>query len=225
MPDETLANDFSSIPAEVTDDGYVSADGDTYVIEDCSAVLDSETESDADLTTSVLASDFEVLANENVFPVSDPVLLAASYLPDSGNVYHLFISGQEYSFFVPEDVETLMVLDGSIVNMGSSSITGLLVPNNGSVNVNSWQERFLTIQPLLTSSGNKNAFRYGSRCYMTIYSEDSGSSLTSTTTYVVPSVTSEPKPGYNFDSFQLFVCGALLLSLLFSLIGGIIRTR
>lgn len=225
MPDETLASDFSSIPAEITEDGYVSADGENYVTEDGFAVLESESESDADLTTSVLESDIEVLANENVFPVSDPVLLSASYLPDSGNVYHLSISGQEYSLFVPEDIETLMVLDGSIVNMGSSSVTGLLVANDGAVNVYSWQERFLTIQPLLTSSANNNAYRYGSRCYITTYSVGSGSSLTSTTTYVVPSVTSEPKPGHNFDSFQLFVCGALLLSLLFSLIGGIIRTR
>lgn len=223
MPDETLASDFSFIPAEITEDGYVSADGESYVIEDGLPVLESDSE--ADLTTSVLDSDVEVLANENVFPVSDPVSLSASYLPDSGNVYRLSISGQEYSFFVPEDVQSLMVLDGSIVNMGSSSVTGLLVSNDGSVNLNSWQERFLTVQPLLTSSGNNNAYRYGSRCYITTYSVGSGSSLTSTTSYVVPSVTGQPKPGHNFDSFQLFVCGALLLSLLFSLIGGIIRTR
>lgn len=222
MPEETLANDFSSIPAEITEDGYVSADGDSYVIEDGLPVL--ETESVSNISESSIDVD-EVIFDENVFPISDPVPLTASYLPDFGNVYRLSISGQEYLFFLPEDVETLVVIDGSIVNLGSSSITGLLVPVDEPVNFYSWQERYLTIQPLLTSSANNNAYRYGSRIYVTSYSIGTGTSLSSTTSYVVPSVLAEPKPGHSFDSFQLFVCGALLVSLLFSLIGGIIRTR
>lgn len=224
---ETLPNDFSEVIAESNADGtYIDGNGELQ--NNAAAGLDPGTGTIGEVTKSELV-DIEELpfySVESLEEVSVKAYEGVSFLSevdlaDTGRAYTLSIGGIDYQAYFPVDA-ALDVIDDQLVNVGSANITGILSAD-GSEDLNSWIRQYITLSPLYTSSGNTNAYRYGSRAYVTTYAAGTGNSLTSEQEYVRPVVVDQPKLGVDFSLFQILVVGLLFVLVLFDSLGGIFR--
>lgn len=224
---ETLPDSLEAVSAEYNESGFIDAVGESH----------SETEeasSEIEFDTEVFNIDDSFFI-EKYYPEgdlsSDSLLTVQAVslgsrvnvsLPDNGNVYQCIINGVSRKVVFPSDVE-LSVVDGYLVNLNSSPVTGIV---DSGVSVSNFNQYYLTVNPLLSSSSNSNAWRYGSYAYLTEFYEDSsyGSTrLSSTNTYAVVSVEKIPRTGWNLSGFELTVL-ALLCAIVFtrvvSIFGG-----
>lgn len=127
--------------------------------------------------------------------------------------YKIELDGVQYYCWFPAGAEVGITDDGYLYNETANNITGIIATDLSGVSLNSYNDS-VTIAPLLNTSGNNNAFRYGSRVYISDY-YSSGNTLNYTTTYVNDAkVIEKPSPGYGFSRFQialLFVAGLIVL--------------
>lgn len=140
---------------------------------------------------------------------ADPVRAASPTMPKS-KAYLLELDGVQYYAWFPSG-STLGVSDeGYIYNEGSANISAVISTSLDGVSLGGYND-FITIAPLLASSSNNNAFRYGSRVYITDYYVQ-GNTLYNNVTYIGSAkMIDKPGAGYGFSSYQLVVFAALLL--------------
>lgn len=130
------------------------------------------------------------------------------------NAYQLQLDGDTYYVWFPSGARLEVSDDGYIYNATDANISGVLSSTLDGVDYNSYNDT-LTIAPMFTSSGNNNAYRYGSRVYITDYYESSSSYLQSDVTYVSEAIClKEPGAGYGFSNFQLVTFGMMFTLLL-----------
>lgn len=112
---------------------------------------------------------------------TDPVRAASPTMPKS-KAYLLELDGIQYYAWFPSG-STLGVSDeGYIYNEGSANISAVISTSLDGVSLGGYND-FVTVAPLLASSSNNNAYRYGSRVYITDYYVQ-GNSLYNNVTYV-----------------------------------------
>lgn len=173
---------------------------------------------------SVTESEFETEAEViNIALDVQPYVLTqiSSFDASQMLVYQLRISGTTYYAYFPVD-SNLAVLNGYLVNMGSANVSGVL-SRTGSLEVDSYNQYMLTIQPLLTTGSQSNAYRYGSRSYMTTYSPGTNNTLNSTNSYVSVQVLDIPSAGAGWDQWHLGMFVLLLALVIFNVIGAFLR--
>ncbi len=222
---ETVAAELSDIEAEPG----VNAEGETYI--DYSAIASEaieraeyerlqsiygETETDP-----VLETEETTLSVQEIFNL-DSELVAVNAAPEvravtpempEAKAYKLNLDGREVYAWFPSGARLVVTSDGYLYNETGSSITGIISDSVNGVSFNGYNDT-VTIAPLLTGSGNNNAFRYGSRVYVTDYYV-SGSSLYNSTTYITDATcTKEPGAGYGFSSYQYCIFGLLFVLVL-----------
>lgn len=223
---ETLPDDFSDVTAESYEESVVDGNGQLQdsdsigdaAIEESNGVLNETEISETEMSLDSLS----LSSDDEVIPLSVNAFSLGSDFPSSGNLWQLSLSGSTYYVYFPIDAH-LLVVDGHLVNIGSSSVTGL-ASVDGTFNIDTYNSYYLTLQPISTTSGNNNAYRYGSRSSLVYYYPGTSSStLSSKTQYVTVEVLDQPKPGYQFSAESLVICGLLLFLCLVELVGGIIR--
>lgn len=144
----------------------------------------------------------------------------ASNIPDFKNLWKLTINDTEYNVLFP-DGSDLVVVNGKIYNRSSSSITGVIIDNTFSDN--SYFQQSITVLPLASNSTQNTVYRYGSRIYITRFSQGTSStSLVTSVSYVQPSSVERPS-GWSLSPEGLVISGLLLFSVLVSIIGGLLR--
>lgn len=138
------------------------------------------------------------------------------YVMPEANAYKLSLDGNEYYAWFPAGAELVVTDEGRLYNSTSSNITGVISSTLDGIAFNSYNDT-ITVAPLLTSSGNNNAFRYGSRIYVTDY-YSSGSQLYNSVSYVTDAeVLKKPGAGYGWSRFE-FITVAIYTIILFLLI-------
>lgn len=175
----------------------------------------TEEETTPEETTLSVEEDF-LLDSQLVEVRAASQLRVANPVMPEAKAYQLNIGGTTYYAWFPAGARLVVCEDGTIYNETGANITGIISNSLNGVNVNGYNDT-ITVAPLLSGSGNNNAYRYGSRVYTTHYYV-SGSSLLNSTTYQTD-VTCEKEPGagYGFTNFQYVTIGILLI-LLFLLI-------
>jgi len=125
--------------------------------------------------------------------------------------YKVRFDGNDYTAVFPVSVaDSLSVSDGVLCNVGASAVTGRLFAD--SFDTGSYGDRFVTLNSVLSTSGNNNAYRYGSWSYVTRYYPYSGSgssSLNSSVSYGNVYVVEEPPAFSSMTTFQLIFVGCL----------------
>lgn len=131
---------------------------------------------------------------------------------DSECIYTLKMNNTEYRVLFPEDA-LLEVVDGVLINRGSSNVTGVCLATDDYLSVTSYSQYFVTIVPSTSTSGNTSIYRYGSNCYITYYYPGTNNNLLSTTTYSVPEVVAAPKlwSKLNFPTSAILLCCVILV--------------
>lgn len=138
------------------------------------------------------------------------------YVMPEANAYKLSLDGTEYYAWFPSGAELVVTDEGRLYNSTASNITGVISRTVDGVSFNSYND-LVTVAPLLSSSGNNNAFRYGSRIYITDY-YSSGSQLYNTVSYVTDAeVLKKPGAGYGWNRFEM-ISVAIYTIILFLLI-------
>lgn len=227
MPEETLETvpeELSDVYGESDSDSAVDGLGESVDIlgESGTDPADSETIPESVPETAAETEEFfEIDSADDVVVLSSPQSANVELGDSLANCYQLRISGTTYyAFFQSSD--NLKVIDGKLINTGSSTIQALLSTST-SIDVYAWQQRYLSVLPLFGSSSNNSAYQYGSRCYITTYSVGQYNRLDSTTTYVQPDVLEEPKWGSDWSITTMIIIFLLLVLVLFDLLGGILR--
>lgn len=222
MTDETLSSEFDDAYSENSTE--LESPG-TVIINNPGRITFSN---DQDLVeeTSEPEVYLEDLENPKEQIVVDYVnnytggLSRASSIPDFRNLWKLSINDTEYTVLFP-DGSDLVVVDGKIYNRGSSSITGVIIDN--SFSDSSYFDQTITVLPLASSSTQNTVYRYGSRVYITRYSQGASSTnLVTSVSYVQPDSVQRPS-GWNITPEGLVICGLLLFSVLVSIVGGLLR--
>lgn len=223
---ETIADDMAAIEAEPgvnpygeepetqqVDDIYyeiASKAIEEYILSAAEASTESEKQSE-EATLSVL-EDFEMPAALNEVKAV-PMLTAVNSVMPEQKAYKLDLDGREVYAWFPAGAELGVTDDGYIYNETGSNIVGIIADSLDAVHINGVNDT-VTVTPLLNGSGNNNAYRYGSRVYLTHYIV-SGTTLQSTVNYVSSSsLVKRPGAGYGFSSFQLTMFGIGLLLVL-----------
>lgn len=183
---------------------------------------DEETESFESAAEVDQESDFVEIV-QNYALEDEPMVIAQVEVTDKSQmiVYQVRISGNTYYAYFPVDSQ-LAVLDGSLVNLGSSNVSGAL-SQTGRLEIDSYHQMMLTVQPLLTTGSQSNAYRYGSRSYITTYTPGLNSTLSSTNSYVSVSVLDSPSPGSGWNQWELGVFVLLFALVIFNMIGAFLR--
>jgi hypothetical protein len=213
---------LDDVTAEVHDDGSF-ADGNGNLI----------IEGDIDETETEVSTSEEVLflpeVSENNISATS-IRRAVSSRSSSGIVdldsatcYKVTVAGQQFTAYFP-DSAVLKVVDGYLVNMGSSVVTGLLISgDSSSVDLATYQDYYLTLNSVLSTGSNSNVYRYGGYSYLTHYYINGSYGLTSEQTYSLVQVNEQPSVGSEFSSFQIAVLGLLLFLCLVEVLGGVLR--
>lgn len=137
------------------------------------------------------------------------------YVMPEAEAYKIILDGVEYFAWFPDGNELVVTDEGRLYNPSASNITGIISTTADGVSFNSYNDT-VTVAPLLTASGNNNAYRYGSRIYITDYYV-TGSQLYNTVSYVTNAeVVKKPGAGYGFSRYQI-ISLAILLVMLFLL--------
>lgn len=135
------------------------------------------------------------------------------------NVWTITFDGGSYKVLFPK-TDDLIVIDGCLVNVGSSNITGVVVGN--SIDLTSYMQRTVTILPLMGSNAQNTAYNYHAHAYMTYYSQGSYG-LNTTQTYGNVGVSSKGRLGSTWSSVNVVIIGLLALQVLISFIGGLLK--
>lgn len=227
MPEETLETvpeELSDVYGESDSNSAVDGLGESVDILGESgldpAALETVPES---VPETVMESEefFEIDSAEDVVVLSSPQSANVELGDSLANCYQLRISGTTYYAFF-QSSENLKVIDGKLINTGSSTIQALLSTST-SLDVYGWQQRYLSVLPLFGSSSNSSAYQYGSRCYITTYSVGSYNRLDSTTTYVQPDVLEVPKWGSGWSIPAVIIIFLVLVLVFHDMLGGITR--
>lgn len=199
----------------------------TYIYED---ITESEVQFNDDETKSFSESEestriFESETRGEFVVVASDVRAGANFsnldISKLSNVWTVSFDGGSYQVLFPP-TEDLVVIDGALVNIGSSSISGVVV--GGSLDLTSYFQRVLTISPLNSSTSQTNALRYRAHSYMTLYTPTvQGTSFNTTVTYGNVGLVTRPKLGSTWSSVNVLIIGLLALQVLISFIGGLLR--
>lgn len=160
--------------------------------------------------------------SDNEAPLSDdfnitPATVSNSVgFPDHSNIYTLEINNSEYRVLFPKDAP-LDIVNGYLVNIGSNSVTGVVLDSGDSLSLSSYHSDFYTLYPVTSTSAQNNLYRYSASGYLTHYSSGV-SSLQTTTTYANAEVLEKPKLGYNLSTSEFIIGGLLLILLLVNII-------
>lgn len=222
---ETVARDPAEIEAEPginalgeSIDYYAIASAaiDAYQYESLSAKMESEAmetlETEEETVPSVMdlwEADSEL--TEVNAPAAGFALLAASnsYTMPKAQSYNITLDGVDYYVFFPSGQKLEMTDEGYPYNPSASNIVGIISNSLDGVDLRSYNNT-VTFTPAFTASGNNNAYRYGSRIYITRY-YTSGNNLYNDVTYIANAhVNDEPGAGYGFSSFEIVVFAALI---------------
>lgn len=148
---------------------------------------------------------------------SNPVMAAAK-------AYRLNLDGREVYAWFPGGAVLGVSEDGYLYNETGSNITGVIADSLDGLAFNSYNDT-VTVSPLLNSSGNNNAYRYGSRVYITDY-YTSGNTLYNSTQYISSAtVLDTPGAGYGFTRYQVLIFFLLGVLAVFSLLRLLWRDR
>ena len=228
MPEETLETvpeELSDVYGESDSNSAVDGFGESVDIlgESGTDPADPETVPESVSETAAETEEFlEIDSANDVVVLSSPQSAKVDLGDSLASCYQLRISGTTYNAFF-QTTDNLQVIDGKLINTGSSTIQALLSTST-TIDVDAWQQRYLSVLPLFGSSSNNSAYQYGSRCYITTYSASSSyNRLDSTTTYVQPDVLKEPKWGSDWSIPTVIIIFLLLVLVLFDMLGGIIR--
>lgn len=218
MPDE-------EVKVESTESTELSESSDSWSIDNPLPVQvvvpsdSSESVEDPEVEVHILGEETE----------ADPVILQEVNVysaksvnrsdPGFRNLWKLEISGQEYNVLFPSNAN-LEVVNGYLYNMGSSSVTGLVI--DSSFSDSSYSDYTITVLPISSSSTQTTVYRYGSRIYLTHYSTSGSVGLTSSVSYIQPEVISRPV-GFQFQKSEIVIVALLALSCLISIVGGLFR--
>ena len=228
MPEETLETlgDLENAPAESDENYIVDGNGVRHDLESGSetvAAPAAETET-VEMETVPLEEEFAPAAEldsvESIQVLAAP-RAASVNLSDLSTCYKVDIDGTEYFAFF-QKTEGLEVVDGHLINTGTSTLQALL-SSSASVNPDTWHQKYLSVVPLFGSSGNNAAYSNGSRSYVTTYYVGQYDRLNTTTTYVQPEVVKEPKLASDWSPFMLVIAFCLISLLFIDLLGGILR--
>ena len=141
-----------------------------------------------------------------------------------GNIYQVRIDYVNfyvtYNVIFPSDAQ-LEVVDGYLVNLSSSPVTGLLY--DGAVDLSSFHQYFLTLNSITSTNSNSSAYQYGSYAYVTRYFVNNNYGLSSERTYCQVQVIDEPKLGYDWDTFSITLIGLIFILFLCEIMGGLLR--
>lgn len=230
--EETVAPDLSMIEAEPGIDG----NGDPVTTEESS--IDYYAEASEAIDRAILA-ELEARYNsqeETTLSPEEDFLLDASLTkvvaaPAAVNdravhtmpvseAYQIELDGVQYYCWFPNGARVQVTDEGDIYNESGSNITGLISTSLTGVNLSGYND-FVTFAPLLATSSNNNAYRYGSRVYITDYYV-SGNTLYNNVSYVQSAkMIKAPGAGYGFNSYQFVVyAGLCLICVLLLLRGG-----
>lgn len=222
MNDETLASEFEDVTYEAIEESESSGD---IVINNPDRVeinyLQDPSEESSE--SQIYLEEFENPKSEIIVDSVDSYTAErsrAANIPDFRNLWKLTIGSSEYSVLFP-DGSDLVVVNGKIYNRGSSTITGVIVDSNFSDS--SYFRQSISVLPLASSSTQNTVYRYGSRIYITTYSQGTSStSLVTNVSYVQPSNVVRPS-GWQLSQEGLVICGLLLFSVLVTIVGGLLR--
>lgn len=140
--------------------------------------------------------------------------------PDFRNLWKLTINNTEYNVLFP-DGSNLVVVNGNIYNRGSSAVTGVIIDNTFSDS--SYFHQSISILPLASTNTQNTVYRYGSRIYITTFSQgNSSTSLVTNVQYVQPTNVVRPS-GWQMSQEGIVISALLLFSVLVTIIGGLLR--
>lgn len=183
------------------------------------AILDQYATSQADTEEQTL-SPLEIFNQDSVLTevrAAAAPAAATPYVMPEATAYKLQLDGVEYYAWFPDGAELVVTDEGRLYNQSTSNISGVISRSVDGVSFNSYND-FVTVAPLLASTSNNNAYRYGSRIYITDYSV-SGSTLTNSVSYVTDAVVvKQPGAGYGFSRYQIISLAILLIMLFLLLI-------
>lgn len=255
MPEETLeletvAQDLSDIEAEEGVDAYGSEyESETEVetaaesteidyeaiasraieealFQSLSVKYESETEEIYSSSEEVTLSQLEIFQADSELQQiqSAPALRAGNPVMSEGKAYKLNLDGREVYAWFSGSAELSVSDDGYLYNESSNNVVGVIADTLDGLSFNSFNDT-VTVAPLLTGSGNNNAYRYGSRVYVTDYYA-SGNSLYNTVSYISSAkVIDKPDPGYGFSKVQMVGIGLLLTLVVLVLLRGLWRDK
>lgn len=227
---ETLAEDLAGIEAEpginpygeaMTEEVTIDYESiaqeaiDQYILSSLEARYNTEEQ----LEEITLSPEEDFALDSPMVGVKAAPLAAAApaqnVMPEQ-KAYKLDLDGREVYAFFAADAELGVTDDGYIYNETGANITGIIADSLDSFSLNSYNDT-VTVAPLLNSSGNNNAYRYGSRVYVTDY-YSSGTTLQNSVTYISEAkLLDSPGAGYGFSRFQI-VSFTMLLLMVFLLI-------
>lgn len=185
------------------------------------SIDDSILESTEETESEVFLEDLEVADPVRVLSVSanNEQLRAALSPEDFKNLWTLSINGNEYRVLFPVGSE-LSVVDGKLVNLSSSNITGVVM--DSSLSDSSYFNYTFTVLPFTSSNTQTTVYRYGARSYLTRYYPNTANSLATDVSYYNASVVDRPV-GATFNRYQITIIIMLAAALVVSIIGGLIR--
>lgn len=196
----------------------------TYATEDESEVeiTENERKTETSPEKSTVLAERETTSPIRVNASSDDTRASFSNLDSSGfdNVWVLSINGSTYNVLFPR-TDDLKVIDGVLVNVGSSSITGVIIGDRFSLNT--YFQRTFTVLPLMGSNSQSSSYRYGAHGYITTYSPSTGQTLTQVQDYGDARVNSRGRLGSSWSSVQVIIIALLALQVLISFIGGLLH--
>lgn len=188
--------------------------------EDTANETTRETEKETDAPTVVAVPETSSPIRVNAADSSTRVSFSGLDYSQLENVWELTINGATYKVLFPK-TEDLVIVDGVLVNIGTSNITGVVLGNT--LDLSTYFQRTYTVLPLSGSGAQTNAYRYGGHSYLTVYSPGTGQTLASTQTYGDAMVVHSGKFGATWNSVNVVIIALLALQVLISFIGGIIR--
>lgn len=221
---ETVAEELEDITIESNEDSVFDGNGNMYSDDNPLPVKivepsDSTEESVPEVTVRYLGQETEAdpveLENITVYKSNS----RSSSVTDFKNLWKLSINGQDYDILFPSEAK-LEVIDGKLYNMGTSNISGLII--DSSFSDSSYSRYTITVLPVASTNTQNTVYRYGSRIYITSYSNSYNNTLTTNVQYVQPSVVSRPS-GWSLSPADMVIAGLLFLSVLISLVGGLFR--
>lgn len=136
------------------------------------------------------------------------------------NVWTLTINGSQYKVCFPR-TDDLVEVDGVLINIGSSNITGVVVGD--SMDLSTYFRRTFTVLPLSGNTAQNNAYRYGAHGYLSTYSQNSSTTLSVVNDYGDALVVHRAKLGSSWSGVNVIIVGLLALHVLISFIGGLLK--
>lgn len=192
---ETLFDETLSDSETVSDDEEMEVSNSPLYITADTVYLQSGTNDDEmGIMASATSGDIVSLPTDNVIS------------------YKVRFNNHDYTAVFPLSVaDSLAVSDGILCNIGSGAVTGRLFEDG--FDTGSYSPYFVTLNSILSNSGNVNAYRYGSWSYVTFYSPRQGTgtpTLDSSTVYGNVYVLEEPKPFEGMSTTECIIIGLLI---------------